>query len=61
MSTGLIIAVGLIYLGVSLEQFWLGNYALGFMYFGYAFANIGAYLLVQSSGWIGIKPSGKNK
>lgn len=50
MSTGLIIAVGLIYLGVSLEQFWIGNYALGFMYFGYAFANIGAYLLVQSSG-----------
>lgn len=46
MSTGLIIAVGLIYLAVSLEQFYKGNMALGFMYFGYAFANIGAYMLV---------------
>lgn len=49
MSTGLIIAVGLIYLAVSLEQFWKGNMALGFMYFGYAFANIGAYMLVNYS------------
>jgi hypothetical protein len=47
MSVGLIIAVGLIYLAVSLEQFWKGNMALGFMYFGYAFANIGAYMLVN--------------
>ena len=46
MSTGLIIAVGLIYLTVSMEQFLKGNIALGLMYFGYAFANIGAYMLV---------------
>lgn len=48
MSTGLIIAVGLIYLAVSIEQFWKGNVALGLMYFGYAFANIGAYMLVMN-------------
>ena len=47
LSTGLIIAVGLIYFAVSLEQFWKGNAALGYMYFGYAFANIGAYMLVM--------------
>jgi len=47
LSTGLIIAVGLIYFAVSLEQFWKGNMALGYMYFGYAFANIGAYMLVM--------------
>ena len=48
MSLGLIIAVGLIYFTVSLEQFWKGNMGLGFMYFGYAFANIGAYMLVNN-------------
>lgn len=46
MSVGLIIAVGVIYLAVSIEQLWKGEVALAFMYFGYAFANIGAYLLV---------------
>ena len=48
MSLGLIVSVGLIYLAVSLEQLWKGNTALGFMYFGYAFANIGAYMLVNN-------------
>lgn len=47
MSTSLIITVGLIYFAVSLEQFWKGNAAIGYMYFGYAFANIGAYMLVM--------------
>lgn len=47
LSTGLIIAVGLIYFAVSIEQFFKGNTALGYMYFGYAFANIGAYMLVM--------------
>lgn len=46
MSWWLIIAVGLIYFTVCVEQFIKGNSALGFMYFGYAFANVGAYLLV---------------
>lgn len=47
MSWYLIIAVGLIYFAVSVEQFIKGNTALGYMYFGYAFANIGAYMLVM--------------
>ena len=46
MSQGLIIAVGLIYLGVSIDQFLEDKIALSIMYFGYAFANIGAYYLV---------------
>ena len=47
VSWYLIVAVGLIYFAVSVEQFIKGNAALGYMYFGYAFANIGAYMLVM--------------
>ena len=47
VSWYLIVAVGLIYFAVSVEQFLKGNAALGYMYFGYAFANIGAYMLVM--------------
>lgn len=47
LSWYLIVAVGLIYFAVSVEQFLKGNAALGYMYFGYAFANIGAYMLVM--------------
>ena len=47
MSWFLIVIVGLIYFAVSVEQCRKGNAALGYMYFGYAFANIGAYMLVM--------------
>ncbi len=46
MSAGLIVAVGIIYSAVAVEQLLKGNIALACMYFGYAFANIGAYILV---------------
>jgi len=38
--------VGLIYSAVSIEQLLKGNVGLSCMYLGYAFANIGAYILV---------------
>lgn len=46
MSSTLIIIVGIIYLSVSIDQLIKGDLALSLIYFGYAFANIGAYLLV---------------
>jgi hypothetical protein len=45
MSGGLIILTGLIYAYVSLEQGVKGNWAMCVVYVGYAFANIGLYLL----------------
>jgi hypothetical protein len=47
MSQTLIIITGLIYAYISAEQFYLGNSGMGICYFGYAFANIGFYLMVK--------------
>lgn len=45
MSSWLIILTGLIYVYISGEQLFKGNVGLGCMYAGYAFANLGAYLI----------------
>ena len=45
MSGWLIVLTGLIYLYVSIEQVLKGNPGMGIAYFGYAFSNIGLYLL----------------
>tara|TARA_Y100000361_G_scaffold109928_1_gene99871 strand:- start:285 stop:431 length:147 start_codon:yes stop_codon:yes gene_type:complete len=47
MSGWLIVLTGLIYLYVSLEQIYKGNAGMGIAYFGYAFSNIGLYLLAS--------------
>lgn len=47
MSGWLIAATGLAYLYVSVEQFFKGNKPLAIAYFGYAFANIGLYILAE--------------
>jgi hypothetical protein len=47
MSGWLIVLTGLIYLYVSIEQIWKGNAGMGIAYFGYAFSNIGLYLLAS--------------
>ena len=47
MSGWLIVLTGLIYLYVSLEQIYKGNAGMGIDYFGYAFSNIGLYLLAS--------------
>lgn len=45
MSGSLIALTGMIYLWVSAEQFWRGNHGMGIAYLGYAFSNVGLYLL----------------
>tara|TARA_B100001778_G_scaffold179100_1_gene147302 strand:+ start:1215 stop:1361 length:147 start_codon:yes stop_codon:yes gene_type:complete len=47
MSGWLIVITGLIYLYVSVEQVLRGNPGMGIAYFGYAFSNIGLYLLAS--------------
>jgi hypothetical protein len=45
MSAWLIALVGLIYLGIAVEQALKGNLPNGMIFSGYAFSNIGLYLL----------------
>lgn len=45
MSSNLIIVTGLIYAYIFAEQLFKGDFGLAWMYFGYAVANYGAYLI----------------
>jgi len=45
MSNWLIILTGLIYVYICIEQGYKGNTGLACMYAGYAFANLGAYMI----------------
>jgi len=45
MSNWLIILTGLIYVYICIEQGFKGNTGLACMYAGYAFANLGAYMI----------------
>jgi hypothetical protein len=45
MSGPLIALTGLIYLFVACDLAWRGNVGLGIAYLGYAFANVGLYLV----------------
>jgi hypothetical protein len=47
MSSHLIALTGCIYAYVSAEQFFRGNPGLGIAYMGYAFANVGLYLVAK--------------
>jgi hypothetical protein len=47
MSPFLVIVVGLIYTGIAIEQFYKGSLPLGIMYAGYAFSNIGLYMVAK--------------
>ena len=47
MSGWLVALTGLIYAYVAVEQSLRGNAAMGIVYAGYAFANIGLYLAVK--------------
>jgi hypothetical protein len=47
MSAWLIIVTGCIYAYVAGEQFSRGNVGMGIAYAGYAFSNIGLYLLAR--------------
>ena len=45
MSSWLILITGLIYLYIAVEQGIKGNYGMLITYIGYAFANVGLYML----------------
>jgi len=45
MSAWLIVLVGVIYLYICLENLYKGQFGIAWMYFGYAVANYGAYLI----------------
>lgn len=45
MSSNLIILTGLVYAYIASEQVAYGNYALSVVYYGYAFSNVGLYML----------------
>jgi len=45
MSAWLIIVTGLIYAYISVEQGSKGNWAMSIVYAGYAFSNVGLYLM----------------
>ena len=47
MSAWLIIATGLAYAYVAVEQFFKGNPSMTIVYAGYAFSNVGLYLLAR--------------
>lgn len=47
MSRWLIAAVGVAYVYVAIESAWRGNSGLSVLYAGYAFANIGAWMLAS--------------
>ena len=49
MSSNLIIITGLIYLYIGIEQFTKGSVGMGITYTGYAFSNIGLFVLARAA------------
>lgn len=49
MSPWLVALTGVIYFGVCLENIYLGKWSIAIMYFGYAFANIGLYIISKNT------------
>lgn len=47
MSGSLIALTGCVYLWVAIEQYMKGNTGLAIAYTGYAFANVGLYMLAS--------------
>ena len=47
MSAWLIIVVGLIYAYIGIEQVAKGNLPMAVVYIGYAFSNVGLYILAS--------------
>jgi hypothetical protein len=47
MSAWLIILTGMIYAYIAIEQFFKGNAGMGIAYAGYAFSNVGLWLLAK--------------
>lgn len=47
MSGPLIALTGLIYAWIAVDQLWRGNPGMAIAYMGYAFANVGLYMLAR--------------
>jgi hypothetical protein len=47
MSAWLIAFVGLVYLWISVENFWRGNIPMGIVFAGYSASNVGRYWLAK--------------
>jgi hypothetical protein len=47
MSSHLIAIVGVIYAGIAIDQFARSNPAMGIVYAGYAFSNVGLWVLAR--------------
>jgi hypothetical protein len=47
MSGWLIIIVGLLYAAVAIEQVWKGHLGMAIVYGGYAFSNVGLWLITR--------------
>lgn len=47
MGKQLIVITGVIYLVIAVEQWFKGNVGMGMAYLGYAFANVGLYLVAS--------------
>lgn len=47
MSPALVVFVGVIYAYIACEQFYMANPSMGVVYAGYAFSNIGLWVLVR--------------
>lgn len=47
MSSWLIALTTIIYISISIEQFYKGNHGMGITYAGYAFANVGLFIMAK--------------
>jgi hypothetical protein len=47
MANWLVVAVGLVYAYISLDQFFKNNMGVALMFFGYALSNVGIYFQVK--------------
>lgn len=47
MSAWLIALTTIIYVSISIEQFYKGNTGMGITYAGYAFANVGLFMMAK--------------
>jgi hypothetical protein len=47
MSSWLVAFIGTVYAYIAAEQFYRGNPAMGIMYAGYAFSNVGLWWLTK--------------
>lgn len=53
MSSWLIAFIGLVYAGIAVDNFLKGNFPMSVVFGGYAFSNIGLYVIARTGGTLG--------